>query len=573
MKSRCRRAAGGLRGARRRDRRAADGRLVAGAALALLLVALAACGRGTRIQVGAPPGASRTPPTFPREQARPGPVPDSSGWGTHVLAVAEAPDGSVWVGTYGQGIYVSRDGSGEDWENLRSGDSTDISWDFVNALAFAPGEVWYGTIGNGWGVSRDGGRTWRNWTFDELGPRWQYVAPLGIATAGDTVYVATADGLRMTADDGATYRDVTDRDGLPSKYLLALEVEARDGAPPRLRLCHLRGVSESADGGRTWSLDAHSRSRDRDARPEVTPHERCRQLAADGERDGSRGSRRRSDLVRRIDEWQEVFRDYPDPGGPAAQPGELDHFWFRRPISPADNAYLDQTYTYGSTMGGNFQQHQGVELNNPEGTPVHAVGDGTVIYAGEAEAGSNTVAILHDRELDGDRVFSTYYHNAELLVRTGERVERGDVIARVGSTGRATNDHLHLEVHVAPTPDSSRVVHPDVRFPAYTRNPQLWIEPLPGTGAIAGRVFDSGGERVPGARVYGVMKPVPQETPFSFAETYEDRAHPDPVFGEHFAIGDLPAGEYVLGVELEGRHLFRKARVEAGKVTVVEFRP
>ena len=70
------------------------------------------------------------------------PVPDSTGWGTHVLAVAEGPDGSVWVGTYGQGIYVSRDGAGREWENLRSGDSTAISWDFVNAIAFGPaGEV------------------------------------------------------------------------------------------------------------------------------------------------------------------------------------------------------------------------------------------------------------------------------------------------------------------------------------------------------------------------------------------------------------------------------------------------
>ena len=65
--------------------------------------------------------------------------------------------------------------------------------------------MWYGTIGNGWGVSRDGGATWRNWTFDELGPRWQYVAPGGIGTAGDSVYVATADGLRITAVALAAY--------------------------------------------------------------------------------------------------------------------------------------------------------------------------------------------------------------------------------------------------------------------------------------------------------------------------------------------------------------------------------
>jgi len=116
-------------------------------------------------------------------------------------------------------------------------------------------------------------------------------------------------------------------------------------------------------------------------------------------------------------------------------------------------------------------------------------------------------------------------------------------------------------------------VSPEERYPPFTRNPQLWIEPLPGTGVIAGRVFDSAGNPVAGARVYGVRKPQPTETPFSFAETYEDRVNPDPIFGEHFVIGDVPAGTYVLGVEVDGAKVWRTVRVDEGKVTEVEFRP
>jgi murein DD-endopeptidase MepM/ murein hydrolase activator NlpD len=161
----------------------------------------------------------------------------------------------------------------------------------------------------------------------------------------------------------------------------------------------------------------------------------------------------------------------------------------------------------------------------------------------------------------------------DLTVSAGQRVRAGDVIAHVGNTGRATNDHLHLEIHVTPARDSTQVVDPGVRFPPYTRNPQLWIQPLEGTGAVAGRVFDARGRPLAGARVYGVTKPLPPETPFSFGETYENRAHADPAFGEHFAIGDVPSGDYVLGVEIEGRRVFRRVRVAPGKVTQVDFRP
>jgi hypothetical protein len=149
----------------------------------VLVVALAAplAGQAPAVR-SAVPVASKLPP-----------LPDPTGWGVHVLALARGPDGSTWVGTYGAGIFVHRPGA-EEWERIRSDTTrTSISMDFVHAFAFTEREVWYGTVGNGWGVSRDGGRTWRNWQFRELGPRWLYVAPNGILTRGDTVFVATAD--------------------------------------------------------------------------------------------------------------------------------------------------------------------------------------------------------------------------------------------------------------------------------------------------------------------------------------------------------------------------------------------
>jgi murein DD-endopeptidase MepM/ murein hydrolase activator NlpD len=268
-------------------------------------------------------------------------------------------------------------------------------------------------------------------------------------------------------------------------------------------------------------------------------------------------------------------------GGVAAgvkRPAALRTTGFRRPIdSTTGSPYVDQTYRYGSTMGGNFQQHQGVEFNNPDGTPVHAIGAGVVVYAGRAEAGALTVAIRHDTTVtaDGTRyfIFSTYYHNSALVAHVGDRVQAGDVISRVGNSGRATNDHLHVEVHAAPTDSVRAIVDSLNRYPSYTTNPELWIRPLPGTGVVAGQVWDSAGRPVQQAHIFGVVKGLPTETPFSFIETYGTRTHSHPLYHEHFALGDVRPGEYTVGVEIDGKKELRKIRVEAGKLTWVEFRP
>jgi murein DD-endopeptidase MepM/ murein hydrolase activator NlpD len=264
-------------------------------------------------------------------------------------------------------------------------------------------------------------------------------------------------------------------------------------------------------------------------------------------------------------------------GQPAEAPRAPLTTWFQRPIGLTDNGFIDQTYRYGSTMGGNFQQHQGVEFNNPDGTPVKAIGSGTVVYAGPAEAGALTVTIRHDTSVSANgkryRLFSTYYHNSTLNVKLGRKVAKGAVIARVGNTGRATNDHLHLEISASPSDSIGLVVDSLQRFPPYTSNPELWIEPLPNTGIVAGQVFDSAGAPVRQARIYGITKRDPVDTPYSFAETYGDKAHPHPLYGEHFAVGDVPPGTFVMGTEIDGKKVFRQVTVEAGKLTWVVFKP
>jgi murein DD-endopeptidase MepM/ murein hydrolase activator NlpD len=496
------------------------------------------------------------------------PLPDSTGWGVHVLTAARDAQGALWVGTYGAGIYRLPPGA-DRWLSIRHDSTTpSISMDFVQAIAFGPrGEVWYGTIGNGWGVSLDGGRTWRNWAYAQLGPEWQYVIPGGIVTRGDTTVIATADGLQITADDGEHWTAIDDSVG-PA---------ARGPADTAIRLLSNEYVRRLAADRRGWNvttLRGNQRLQHTDSGWTSTPIAAAAFPPANAVLIGRQQYHGTPCGLRPVTDTLPCLRNAARAAAPPVAPLTI---WMHRPIASPNNPYIDQTYRYGSTMGGFFQQHQGVEFNNPDGTPVMAALGGKVVYAGPAEAGALTVTIRHDTTVTAHgtryRIYSTYYHNSSLAVKVGDRVRTGQMISRVGNTGRATNDHLHFEMAASPTDSIGAIVDSLQRFPPYTTNPELWLEPLPNTGIIAGQVFDAAGAPVMQARIYGILKREPAETPFSYAETYGDKAHSHPLYGEHFAVSDVPAGTYVIGTTIEGKKIFRQVTVEPGMLTWVVFKP
>jgi murein DD-endopeptidase MepM/ murein hydrolase activator NlpD len=91
--------------------------------------------------------------------------------------------------------------------------------------------------------------------------------------------------------------------------------------------------------------------------------------------------------------------------------------------------------------------HEGIDVAAPQGTPILAAAKGTVVFAGRRAGYGLMVEIDH-----GFGYVTRYGHASKLLVRPGQKVNRGLVIAQVGSTGYATSPHLHYEIRVGGTP-------------------------------------------------------------------------------------------------------------------------
>ena len=96
---------------------------------------------------------------------------------------------------------------------------------------------------------------------------------------------------------------------------------------------------------------------------------------------------------------------------------------------------------------GTRKMHTGVDLGVPTGTAVVAVAGGVVRRASEDAVNGRVLVLDHGRG-----VTTAYCHNSELVVAVGQRVERGQLVARSGNTGRSTGPHLHYQLELAARP-------------------------------------------------------------------------------------------------------------------------
>lgn len=96
---------------------------------------------------------------------------------------------------------------------------------------------------------------------------------------------------------------------------------------------------------------------------------------------------------------------------------------------------------------GRPQLHTGIDLGVPVGTPVRATFKGTVIRVSEDALNGRLVIVDHGRG-----VTTAYCHNSAFMVRLGQPVAEGDVLAQSGSTGRSTGPHVHYQLELAQKP-------------------------------------------------------------------------------------------------------------------------
>ena len=257
--------------------------------------------------------------------------------------------------------------------------------------------------------------------------------------------------------------------------------------------------------------------------------------------------------------------EWPLPETPAEE-----HFWLSKPLPGAGRFLYTDWLPYGYDAGGRYLLHTGVDSAEPEGTPILAAADGTVIVAGDDKEElygwrcnwyGHLVVIELDDRWQNQPVYVLYGHVLNISVLPGQGVSQGEQVAEVGFGGAATLPHLHLEVRVGTNEFSA------------TRNPFLWLEPPTTRGVIVGRLIDPKGRAWEGVTVAAVGRSEDTETyrTWTYLDDPQHLIRPDESFAENFVIADMLPGEYELYIEIQDEIYQVPLFVKAGELADVEI--
>ena len=139
-----------------------------------------------------------------------------------------------------------------------------------------------------------------------------------------------------------------------------------------------------------------------------------------------------SALQVRIDEERTLFRDA------ARRAHQVPRLWRQQFVRPR-TARITSVFGSGRQVNGVWRsRHYGLDIAGPKGAPVRVANRGVVALVGNFFYGGISVFVHH-----GDGIMTVYHHLSRALVAVGDTVERGQLIGKVGATGRVTGPHLH----------------------------------------------------------------------------------------------------------------------------------
>ncbi len=257
---------------------------------------------------------------------------------------------------------------------------------------------------------------------------------------------------------------------------------------------------------------------------------------------------------------------WPAPDPALAAP----HFWLAKPFPGGGRFLINQNFPYGYDLNGRLLLHNAVDSAEPLGTPVLAVGDGTVIvaqddlnewYGWRCDWYGHLVVIELDQMYRGRPLYALYGHVLNITVEAGQRVQTGDQVAEVGFGGAATAPHLHFELRA------------DTNEFNATLNPMLWISPGATRGVIVGRLLDPEGRpwRGVGLSLIGLSGETSGGNTWTYLDDPMHLINPDPGYAENFVFADVKPGAYEVYTKVQGVEYRASVQVPAGSVGVVEI--
>ena len=252
---------------------------------------------------------------------------------------------------------------------------------------------------------------------------------------------------------------------------------------------------------------------------------------------------------------------WPTPDAAAALP----------PLSlgnPLPTAGRNAGYPYGSDGSGRYLLHNGLDMADADDALAVAPAEGEIVLARDdidelfgwrCDWYGQIVVLRLDERHDGQPVYVLFGHVRDVQVVEGQRMARGEPLAREGTAGVATVAHLHLEVRVGAN-----------TFGA-TRNPLLWLEPWSGSGVVAGRLVDPDGRAWQGVTVTLIDDDGALLNTFTYLDDPDHLIRPDPALGENFVFGPVAEGRYTVFVEVQGEEYRRTVEVSDGQLTTLEI--